>query len=44
VVALRDPLLAARVELLAGYAVANAPERPVWREGDVLGRLFGGKK
>jgi hypothetical protein len=34
----------ARVELLAGYAVANAAERPVWRERDVLGRLFGGKK
>jgi hypothetical protein len=33
----------ARVELLAGYAAASAPERPVWREGDVLGRMFGHK-
>jgi len=33
----------ARVELLAGFAAANAPERPTWSKGDVLGRLFAPK-
>ena len=33
----------ARVELLAGFAVANAPERPVWSKGDLLGRMFAPK-
>ncbi len=33
----------ARVELLAGFAVANAPERPSWNKGDLLGRVFGAK-
>ncbi|HEX3343920.1 MAG TPA: M28 family peptidase, partial [Polyangiaceae bacterium] len=33
----------ARVELLAGYAVANAPERPTWNKGDLLGRMFAPK-
>lgn len=31
----------ARVELLAGFAVANAPERPAWVKDDVLERRFG---
>jgi Zn-dependent M28 family amino/carboxypeptidase len=30
----------ARVELLAGFAVANAAERPSWSQGDLLGRMF----
>jgi Zn-dependent M28 family amino/carboxypeptidase len=30
----------ARVELLAGYAVANATERPSWVPGDLLARKF----
>jgi hypothetical protein len=33
----------ARVELLAGFAVANAPERPSWNKGDLLGRMFAPK-
>ncbi len=33
----------ARVELLAGFAVANAPERPTWSKGDLLGRMFAPK-
>jgi hypothetical protein len=30
----------ARVELLAGFAVANAPERPAWTKDDLLARMF----
>lgn len=30
----------ARVELLAGLEVANAPERPAWNKDDLLGRMF----
>jgi hypothetical protein len=30
----------ARVELLAGFAVANAPQRPSWTKGDLLERMF----
>ena len=33
----------ARVELLAGFAVANAPERPSWTKGDLLARMFAPK-
>jgi Zn-dependent M28 family amino/carboxypeptidase len=33
----------ARVELLAGFAVANAAERPTWSKGDLLGRMFAPK-
>jgi hypothetical protein len=33
----------ARVELLAGYAAANAEARPTWSKGDLLGRLFAPK-
>jgi hypothetical protein len=33
----------ARVELLTGFAVANAPERPSWVKGDFLGARFAGK-
>jgi hypothetical protein len=33
----------ARVELLAGFAVASAPERPTWSKGDFLGRMFAPK-
>jgi hypothetical protein len=31
------------VELLAGFAVANAPERPSWTKGDLLARMFAPK-
>jgi Zn-dependent M28 family amino/carboxypeptidase len=33
----------ARVELLAGYAVANAKERPTWSPDDFLARMFAPK-
>jgi len=33
----------ARVELLAGFAVASAAERPSWNKDDLLGRRFAKK-
>jgi hypothetical protein len=33
----------ARVELLAGFAAANSPERPAWAPGDFLGTRFAKK-
>ena len=34
----------ARLHFLIGAAVADAPDRPTWNEGDFFGKIYGGRK
>jgi hypothetical protein len=34
----------AQLEFLVGLEIANADERPAWKEGDFFGRTFGRKR